>query len=444
MARRANLVLAAVAISTLPMSGCATEGLASLPLPAPTGGSGGYTINAVFSNALNLPAMAKVKLAGADIGQMESMVASNYTAVTTLRIQDGVLLPVGSTAELRSATPLGDVFVSIKPPSDAAPGGPLLGDGDTIPIESTTAAATVESVLSSAAILVNGGAVRNFTNIINGLGKATGDRGQAFGDLIRKTNDTLGTLNARSDEISTAMTETSRLVEQLDAKNDSLSEVMDAAGPATNTLAAHTDQIADLVLQLGDTSAQLRKFPSIAGTDTSGRSVIADANAIAAAWNDVVLTPDATLYALNRLMPPFIKSTTSNAIALRASVDRLILGSIPDIGFAGDRGFHGPKWHNWHQMVGSIQYALFRLQERIVGKGPGVPQLPVIPSPTEPGQTVTIPGTAAPAPAPQAPPAQIWTPPPTPAVQSPPGPGAPAPAPPPPAVPPALPAEAPQ
>ena len=65
-------------------------------------------------------------------------------------------------------------------------------------------------MLSSAAILVNGGAVRNFTNIVNGLGKATGDQGQAFGDLIRKTNHTLGTLNARSEEISTALTETSR------------------------------------------------------------------------------------------------------------------------------------------------------------------------------------------------------------------------------------------
>ena len=98
----------------------------------------------------------------------------------------------GSTAELRSATPLGDVFVALKPPTPLDPDAPLLKDGDTIGLESTTAAATVESVLSSAAILVNGGAVRNFTNIINGLGKATGDQGQAFGDLISKTNHTLG------------------------------------------------------------------------------------------------------------------------------------------------------------------------------------------------------------------------------------------------------------
>jgi virulence factor Mce-like protein len=384
----------------LTVSSCASEGLASLPLPAPGAGSGGYTLTAVFSNALNLPANAKVKLAGADVGQLEDMVARNYTAVTTLRIMDGVQLPAGSTAELRSATPLGDVFIAVKPPSPGLPGAPLLKNGDTIGLESTTAAATVESVLSSAAILVNGGAVRNFTNIVNGLGKATGDQGQAFGTLISKTNHTLGTLNARSDQIADAMTETSRLVDAIEAKNQTIADVMAEARPATDTLAAHTSQIADLVIQVGDVSDQLRKFPSIAGTDTSGRSVIADANEVARAWNDVALTPDATLYALNRLMPPFVKSTTSNAIAVNASVDRLILGSIPDIGFGGDPGLHGPKRYNWHQLVGSVQYTLYRLQERIVGKGPGVPQVPVIPNPTEPGQVMIAP----PAPPPPPPP----------------------------------------
>ena len=94
----------------------------------------------------------------------------------------------------------------------------MLHNGDTIGLDSTAAAATVESVLSSAAILVNGGAVRNFTNIINGFGKATGDQGQAFGELIRKSNQLVGTLDTRSDQISTALTQLSRLADQLDAK----------------------------------------------------------------------------------------------------------------------------------------------------------------------------------------------------------------------------------
>lgn len=399
-----TVVLPVVLTATLTLSGCASEGLASLPLPAPGVGSGGYRLTAIFSNALNLPANAKVKLAGADVGEVDSMVARNYTAVTTLRIMDGVRLPQGTTAELRSATPLGDVFVSVRPPSPVDPNAPLLRDGDVIDLDSTRAAATVESLLSSAAILVNGGAVRNFTNIINGLGKATGDQGQAFGTLISKTNHTLGTLNARSEQLDTAMSETSKLLGQIDEKNQAVSELMDQAAPATQVLAEHTTQIADLIAQVGDTSEELRKFPSIAGTDTSGRSVIADANTVAGAWNDVALTPDATLYALNRLMPPIVKSMPSNAWSTRASIDRLVLGSIPDIGFAGDAGLHGPKRYNWHQLVGSLQYTLLRLQERVVGRGPSVPQMPVIPSPTEPGEIVTAPPPVAAPPA-EAPPA---------------------------------------
>ncbi len=390
--------VAAVLLVAFGVSACSSNGLSSLPLPAPTVGSGGYRLTAVFANALNLPASAKVKLAGADVGQMESMVARNYTAVTTIRIMDGVRLPQGSTAELRSATPLGDVFIALKPPSDASPTTPLLNDGDTIGLESTTAAATVESVLSSAAVMVNGGAVRNFTNIINGLGKATGDQGQAFGDIIDKTNGTLSTLVARSDQISTALTETSQLARNLDAKNQALTEVMAAAGPATDALAVNADTVADVVQQAGDTSKQLEKFPSIAGTDTSGRSVIGDANTIARSWNDLVLAPDANLAALNRLMPPFIKSTPSNAISVRASIDRLVLGSIPDIGFGGDVGFHGPKRYDWAQMVGTFKYTLWRLQQRVVGQGPGVPQVPVLPSPDQPGELIVAPPTPPPGP----------------------------------------------
>ena len=53
--------------------------------------------------------------------------------------------------------------------------------------------------------------------------------------------------------------------------------------------------LTDLIEQVGATTQQLRKFPSIAGTDTSRRSVVADANTVARAWNDVALAPDATL-----------------------------------------------------------------------------------------------------------------------------------------------------
>lgn len=371
--RRTTRTLAIVVTTAMITTACATSGLGSLPLPAPGIGTGGYLITAVFSNALNLPAHAKVKLAGADVGQLESMTARNYTAVTTLRIMYGVRIPMTSTAELRSATPLGDVFVAIKPPTPLDPSAPLLKGGDTIGLQSTTAAATVESVLSTAALVVNGGAVRNFTNFVNGAGKATGDQGRALGNLISQSNELLAKLNARSDQVDAAVTETARLADRMSEKNQAITDILAAAGPATEVLSTNTDQLADVIEQVGATSRQLAKFPSIAGTDTSGHSLIGDANTIAGAWNDVAQSPNTSPAALNRLMPPFVKLTSSDSISVRASIDRLVLGSMPDAGFKGDPAFHGPKRYDWAKLVGSIKYALWRLQERVVGQGPDTP-----------------------------------------------------------------------
>lgn len=368
-ARRATaVVLSAVVAASA--AGCATSGLGSLPLPAPGIGTGGYVITAVFANALNLPEHAKVKLSGADVGQMDSMVARNYTAVTKLRIMDGVQIPVGSTAELRSATPLGDIFVAIHVPTPPDPSAPLLKAGDTLGLESTASAATVESVMSSAALLVNGGAVQNFTNIINGLGKATGDQGKAFGKLINQSNTLLSKLNARSGEIESALRETSTLADRLDERSAQLTDVLQATGPATDTLVSVTGQFADIVEQLGATSRQLARFPSIAGTDDSGHSFFKDANTLAASWNDVATDPDTSLYALNLLMAPLIKFLPNGGPPVHVGVDRLVWGSMPDAGFKGDPAFHGPKRYDWAKLAGSVKYVLWRLQERVVGRGP--------------------------------------------------------------------------
>ncbi|MBF9316414.1 MlaD family protein [Mycobacteroides chelonae] len=381
MGRRLSIFAAVVFLC----AGCSSAGLADLPLPAPGLGAGGYRLTAVFANALNLPERAKVKLAGADIGEVESMAAKDFRAVTTLRIRHDVTLPVGSTAQLRTATPLGDVFVAVTPP--AQPVAATLGDGDTITIDHTGAAATVESVLSSAAILVNGGAVHNLTNVVNGMGRAAGQDGQAFGRMIGKSNELLGKLNARSGQLDAALTETTHLAEVLDGKSEKLAEVLHAAGPATATLQDNAGQISDLVLLLGDTARELGKFPSIAGTDTSGRSVVADANAISRSWNDVVLDPQTSLLSLNRLYAPFIKITAGSAISGSAGIDRLVLGAIPDAGFGGDPGLHGPKRYDWAKLVGTFKYTLWRLQERVVGQGPEAQGLPPAgPDAQEPGR----------------------------------------------------------
>jgi len=387
MTARTRFTAALVATVSLTTAGCATNGLASLPLPAPGLSQGGYTLTAIFENALNVPALAKVRLAGADVGQLEDLQAKDYTAVAKLRIRNGVELPEGTTVELRSATPLGDVFIAVKPPANAPANGAVLKDGDTIGLDRTEAAATVENLLTGAAVLVNGGAVQNLTDLINGAGKAVGeDGGKNFRNLIDHTNELLNKMDRRTGQIEDSIVALSGLSRRLDEKNHVIVDLLTAAVPATDVLAEQTDRIADLAVQAGATTDMVGRFPSLNGTDTSGRSVIADLNTLASTFNDVSLDPNVSLASLNRLMPQFIKMTAGNSIAVKGNLDRLILGYIPDIGFPGDRGFHGPKWADFNQIIGAFKYTLLRLQERVVGRGPDIPQVPVIPAPDDPGQ----------------------------------------------------------
>ncbi|MGV0642484.1 MlaD family protein [Mycolicibacterium sp. XJ2546] len=350
--------------AVLALSGCAAPSLDRIPLPAPSVGAESYTLTATFANALNLPLKAKVRLGGADIGQVVSMKSVDYTAVVTMEIRKGVQLPVGSMAELRTATPLGDVYVAVQPPD--APGQALLADGDNLGLGSTGSAATVEGVLSSAAVLVNGGVVRNLTKLVNGIGSAAGDNGDAFRDLVRQSNQLTETLSARSQQIRTSLDNTATLIDTVNSRQHSINELLAASSPAIG--AVDTRELLDLLDTTGAMSRQLSRFPSLQGTDT--RSMVADINALSNAFNDVVVSPDTSMLAMSRMLPPFVKATSGTAIAGKGNLAKLALGSMPDIGYLGDPEFHGPKRADWHFMVGSLKYTLFRLQERVVGQGP--------------------------------------------------------------------------
>ncbi|MDT5079589.1 MAG: phospholipid/cholesterol/gamma-HCH transport system substrate-binding protein [Mycobacterium sp.] len=350
---------------TVLVAGCAT-GLESLPLPAPDGAGGDrISLTAVFSNALNLPAKAKVKLNGADIGDVDSIRAQDFAAYVTMRINPGVPLRAGATAELRSATPLGDVFVAIKPNPQAAADAPLLRDGDTIAMNSTSAAATIEDVLSSATLLINGGAIRRLVTIVNGAGSAVGGRGEKLAALLQHSNTLISRLNARSAQIDGALRSTSDLAAALSARQDTLNEAIAAAGPGITAIHDNTGQLADLVDAVARVTSQLNRFPSMKGTDT--RSLIADLNRLSATFNDISLDPALQLNRFNWLNELWISAAKGPNLAAVGDIAQLALGSLPDMNWPGDPAFHGPDGTDWHAMIGSLRYEWNLLLGKIYG-----------------------------------------------------------------------------
>ena len=348
--------------------GC-SAGVEELPLPAPGLAGSSYQIEAEFGNALNLPDRAKVRVGGADVGEVVGMSAKDYTAVVQMRILDGVRLPKGTTAELRSATPLGDVFVALKPPATQSVSAVTLAEGDRIPQQSTSAAATIEQVLATTSIIVNGGVIRNLTRVLNGVGGALGNRGEGLTSLIHESRDLVSTMAGRSDEIRAMLDATAKLADSLNARRDTINDVLDSATPALLTLADNTSAIVDLISQLGAVTTQLQKFPAIQGTDT--RSWIRDLNTLSTAFNDTSTDPRVTMANFLRFLPAALKLFGSNAAAADVDLQQVAIGHIPDMNHYADPGFTGPKWANWENMVGSVRFVLTQLGDRVWGPDRG-------------------------------------------------------------------------
>ncbi|MET9491265.1 MlaD family protein [Nocardia sp. NPDC006630] len=357
-------VIAAVTVSTAACTATACSvSLDKLPLPAPGVGGDSYSLTATFTNALNLPAKAKVRLDGADVGEVESMRAQSYTAVVVMRIESGVRLAAGTTAELRSATPLGDVFVSLNPPAHPDPTAPALGAGAQLPVQSTSAAATIEEMLTRAALLVNGGAVGNLTKLANSLGVAVGGRGDRLGEMIEQTTQLVNNLTARSDRIRTVLAATGDLSATLAAQRTDVSDAVSAAGPALQVIGENTQGIIDLVGQLNRITEQIARYPSVQGTND--RSLIASVNLLADGLNASANNPNANLDALMAITPLIMKVTDASSAHVNVDIARLAIGAVPDPNSPADSGTRLPDGSDWSNFVGSLAYILNRLRDKV-------------------------------------------------------------------------------
>ena len=258
-----------LALAALPLVGAlAACGVSATDLPLPGGGVEGptYQLNAVFADALNLPDGAHVKLNGDDIGRVQQIAARDYTAQVTMAVRREVQLPQGTSAELRQATPLGEVFVAIHPPTPTI-AGPPLHDGDTIGLPSTSAAATVEDLLASLSVLVNGGGLAQLQSIVYELNAAADGRADQIAHLLGQTTQIMATLNARTEDIDRALAATRRLTDTLIQRRDTIDKAFADFTPAIQLLADKTDLLTRALHSVGRLSDRGNDLIDTSGED---------------------------------------------------------------------------------------------------------------------------------------------------------------------------------
>ena len=322
--RRAAVAVTTVAV--LAASGCGLT-VEKMPLPKPGIDGDTYHVRAIFDNALNLPDQAKVKIGGSDVGVVDHISTKNFQAVVDMSIRKDIELTQGTTAELRQATPLGDVFVAVSKPKNGE-GGALLTDGDTLGLDKTSAGATVEELLMSVSLLFNGGGVAALTQLSSDLDSVVGGRPDQLASLLRQMTSVTTTLHSNSDQIDSTLAGFDALTNTIESRHNELGEVADTLPPMIGTIAENNKQIGDLLSKVSTTSAALGDYANTSTDQLSG--LLDNVHQLMSALGQTRDTFGPLMDALHEVRPGVDSSFKGDTLAVAATLTQLDVGAITD------------------------------------------------------------------------------------------------------------------
>ncbi|HEY5854585.1 MAG TPA: MCE family protein [Aldersonia sp.] len=364
--RGVGAAIAASAVSVTAACGVTVE---NLPLPKPGVQGDTYRVHAIFEDALNLPAQAKVKIGGSDIGQVTDINTSNFTADVEMQIRSDIALPTNATAELRQATPLGDVFVALTIPPDHA-GQPRIADGGTIALPQTSAGATVEELLASLSMLLNGGGLNELATIANELDSIVSGHGPELEHLLVEMTNVIGSLNQRTVEIDATLQGFDATLAIVNQNSAELGAVADALPPMIGTIAENTTTIGDLMAQISVTSAALGDFAKTTGTDLT--ELVHNTDVLMTSTSQMGDNLGQALDALHQIAPRVNASFQGETLAVGATISFLSIGALSDPSgsrwpLSDQTGTRWPDGYDVDAFIGSLIDVLQRVYARITG-----------------------------------------------------------------------------
>lgn len=225
-----------------------------LPVPGAYSPDHAYRIKIQFSSVLNLPARAKVDSGGVQVGVLDHVQLDGTTAVAYVDIAGDTKLPGNTRAELRQATPLGDIYIALVPPGDRAGDVPVLRDGGTIPLRNTAPADNVEDLLRSVSNLVAGGAIGTLQSTVVNVNKAFP---KSPAELTRMQQTLAGVLNdlaANQDTIDGILSSMDNITTNMAANTAVFNRLVTEGPPKLQGLSAITMAILNVVGDSRDVS----------------------------------------------------------------------------------------------------------------------------------------------------------------------------------------------
>jgi phospholipid/cholesterol/gamma-HCH transport system substrate-binding protein len=250
--RRARRLAAVATAAVLLTSGCGvlSGGLRGVDLPGGAAlGDDPYRLTIEFTDVVDLVPQSLVKVADVPVGTVTDIaVGPDWTAQVTVLVNGDVALPPDAQARLRTTSLLGEKFVELLAPENAASG--RIEDGATIPLLRTSRAAEVEEVLGALSLLLNGGGIAQIRTIANELNQALEGNEPEIRALLDDLNTLVGALDDHKSEITRAIDEVNRLAGTLRDRRGQIATALEHLPPGLRELEEQRGKLVDMLQAL--------------------------------------------------------------------------------------------------------------------------------------------------------------------------------------------------
>jgi virulence factor Mce-like protein len=249
------------------LTGCAFQGLNSLPLPGAVGrGPGATTYHVELANVATLESNSPVLISDVVVGSVGPMKVDNWHADVEISVKPDVVVPANAVATVGQTSLLGSMHLALNPPLGEKPSG-RLQPGATIPLDQSATYPTTERTLSSLSAVLNGGGLGQIGDIIHNASVAVSGREPQIRELLTRLDNFIGVLDQQRDDIITTIKQLNRVAGTFAGQREVIDRALKDIPPALDVLIKERPTLTTALTRLGEFGDTATRLVNDAGDD---------------------------------------------------------------------------------------------------------------------------------------------------------------------------------
>ena len=253
-------LFAAGACVVLTATGCAFQGVNSLPLPGAVGrGSDAAVYRVQIANVSTLESNSPVLMNDVVVGSVGKMEVQDWHANVEISVQPDVVIPANAVASVGQTSLLGSMHLALNPPLGQQPEGKL-PPGSTIGLNESSTYPTTEQTLSSLSVVVNAGGLGQLGEVVSTFNQALSGREEDWRKLLTNLDEFVGTLDQQRQSLVATIEALNRIASTFAGRRDVITDALQRIPRALEVLDRERPQLTTALTKLGqfsDTATRL-------------------------------------------------------------------------------------------------------------------------------------------------------------------------------------------